>query len=130
MEETKTKKTGTYNYGLGRRKTAIARVRLYPGKGGLTINGTAVEPNEIVDAPLVLVGQTGKYDITAVVDGGGFNSQIEAIRLGVARALIDIDESFKQALRKAGYLTRDAREKERKKPGLKGARRAPQWAKR
>lgn len=130
MEETKTKKTGTYNYGLGRRKTAIARVRLYPGKGGLTINGTATEPNEVIDAPLILVGQTGKYDISALVDGGGFNSQIEAIRLGVARALIDIDESFKQALRKAGYLTRDAREKERKKPGLKGARRAPQWAKR
>lgn len=120
-----------YIYGTGRRKTAVARVRLLPGgKGGLTINGKPHEPNEIVDAPLVVAGQSGKFDISAVVVGGGMTSQLEAIRLGVARALLEMDESFKQGLRKAGYLTRDQREKERKKPGLKGARRAPQWAKR
>lgn len=79
---------------------------------------------------MVAVGQTGNYDVSAVVDGGGMTSQIEAIRLGVARALVLSDTTFKQALRKAGFLTRDARVKERKKPGLRRARRAPQWAKR
>ena len=128
MEDKKQAKQ--YYYGLGRRKTAIARVRLVPGKGALMINGNPVEPNEIVNAPLNVVGQSGKFDITAVVSGGGVQSQIEAIRLGVARALVELDESLKQSLRKAGYLSRDAREKERKKPGLKRARRAPQWAKR
>ncbi len=123
--------TAKYFYGLGRRKTAIARVRLTPGgKGALTINGKSVEPNEIVNTPLTIVGQTGVYDMTAVVTGGGVVSQIEAIRLGVARALLEVDANFKQSLRKAGFLTRDPREKERKKPGLRGARRAPQWAKR
>ncbi len=120
----------TYHYGLGRRKTAIARVRLVPGKGTVTVNGEQVEPTAEVIAPLTLTGQEGKVDISAVVSGGGMMSQIEAIRLGVARALVELDESLKQSLRKAGYLTRDPREKERKKPGLKRARRAPQWAKR
>lgn len=124
------KTTGTYHYGVGRRKTAVARVRLYPGKGSLTINGNATEPNETINAALATAGQTGKFDISAVVTGGGMTSQIEAIRLGVARALVELDESLKQGLRKVGYLTRDAREKERKKPGLRRARRAPQWAKR
>lgn len=119
-----------YYYGLGRRKTAIARVRLIPGKGVLTINGSTSEPSEVVNIPLVTVGQQGKYDISALVTGGGKTSQLEAIRLGVARALIALDGSFKQSLRKEGFLTRDPREKERKKPGLKRARRAPQWAKR
>lgn len=119
-----------YYYGTGRRKTAVARVRLVPGKGALTINGKQVEPNEIIDAPLVAAGQTGKFDISAVVTGGGMTSQVEAIRLGVARALLELDESLKQGLRKPGFLTRDDRVKERKKPGLKRARRAPQWAKR
>ena len=128
MSETKTK--GEYFYGTGRRKSAIARVRLYPGKGTLTINNQLVDPSIVVDAPLVSVGQTQKYDISLIVDGGGMSSRLEAIRLGVARALLGVDESFKQALRKAGYLTRDQRVKERKKPGLKRARRAPQWAKR
>lgn len=127
MEETKAKK---YFFGLGRRKTAIARVRLTAGKGSLSINGKPVEPNDIVNAPLTIAGQEGKYDITAIVTGGGMTSQIEAIRLGVARSLLELDESFKQSLRKAGFLTRDPRAKERKKPGLRGARRAPQWAKR
>lgn len=116
--------------GTGRRKTAIARVRLVPGKGHLFINDQAVEPNSLVSAPLVLVGQADSYDVQARVSGGGMSSQLEAIRLGVARSLLEIDPSFRQTLRKAGFLTRDSREKERKKPGLKRARRAPQWAKR
>lgn len=119
-----------YFYGVGRRRTAIARVRLVPGKGALTINGNAVEPNIVVKAPLVTAGQSDKFDIMVVVSGGGMTSQMEAIRLGVARALLAMDESLKQGLRKEGFLTRDARVKERKKPGLKRARRAPQWAKR
>lgn len=127
MAETK---QSQYYYGTGRRKTAIARVRLLPGKGTLTINGKQVEPNELIEAPLVTAGQAGKFDISAMVAGGGMTSQVEAIRLGVARALLELDESVKQGLRKAGYLTRDARVKERKKPGLRRARRAPQWAKR
>lgn len=126
----KIKSSKHYFYGLGRRKTAIARVRLLPGKGHLTINNKIVEPNELITAPLTLVGQVGKYDISAIVTGGGMSSQDEAIRLGIARALLEVDETFKQGLRKAGYLTRDSRAKERKKPGLKRARRAPQWAKR
>ncbi len=129
MAET-VKQDKKYFYGTGRRKTAIARVRLLPGKGGLTINSKPVEPNAVVSAPLTLVGQDSKYDVSAIVNGGGKESQLEAIRLGVSRALLEIDETFKQSLRKAGFLTRDAREKERKKPGLKRARRAPQWAKR
>ncbi len=131
MEETKPSKYDkTYYFGLGRRKTAIARVRLTPGKGGASINGKAVEPNTVMNDPFTITGQTGKFDISAVVSGGGMMSQMEAIRLGVARALLEVDETLKQSLRKAGFLTRDPREKERKKPGLKGARRAPQWAKR
>lgn len=125
-----TKSTNNFSKGIGRRKTAVAQVRLAPGKGALTINNNSVEPSAIVNAPLILVGQEGKHDITAVVRGGGMTSQLEAIRLGVARSLLAIDPLFKQSLRKAGFLTRDAREKERKKPGLKRARRAPQWAKR
>jgi small subunit ribosomal protein S9 len=122
--------TKTYNYGLGRRKTAIARVRITPGKGAISVNGKAVEPNETYTAPFQIVGQSDKFDVTAVVTGGGMTSQAEAIRLGIARSLLNLDESFKQSLRKAGLLTRDPRAKERKKPGLRGARRAPQWAKR
>lgn len=127
MAETK---NSQYFYGTGRRKSAVARVRLTAGKGGLTINDKAVEPSDVVNAPFVIAGQTGKYDVSVVVTGGGMMSQLEAIRLGVARSLLEIDATFKQGLRKAGFLTRDQREKERKKPGLKRARRAPQWAKR
>ncbi len=119
-----------YFYGTGRRKTSIARVRLMIGKGVLIVNAQAQAPNDVVSAPLVLVGQADKLDISAIVSGGGMNSRLEAIRLGVSRALLEVDETFKQTLRKAGYLTRDQRAKERKKPGLKRARRAPQWAKR
>lgn len=119
-----------YFYGTGRRKSAIARVRLAPGKGRLTINGKDTETNKVVGLPLVIAGQTDKYDLSVMVSGGGMVSQAEAIRLGVARALLLVDASFRQGLRKAGLLTRDARVKERKKPGLRRARRAPQWAKR
>ncbi|TSC65472.1 MAG: small subunit ribosomal protein S9 [Candidatus Berkelbacteria bacterium Gr01-1014_85] len=119
-----------YFFGLGRRKTATARVRLVPGNGALIINEKPVEPNKFIDVPLVLVGQAGKFDIHAHVNGGGMVSQIEAIRLGVSRALIELDANVRSSLRKNGLLTRDPRIKERKKPGLKGARRAPQWAKR
>lgn len=119
-----------YFYGTGRRKSATARVRLAAGNGVTKINDQAIEPNEIINSPLVITGQTGKFDIIAVTNGGGMTSQLEAIRLGVARSLLEIDQTFKQGLRKAGFLTRDQREKERKKPGLKRARRAPQWAKR
>lgn len=127
MAETKKEQ---YFYGTGRRKSAIARVRLTPGKGKLTINGKDVEISKVIGLPLVIAGQTDKYDLSVMVNGGGMVSQSEAIRLGVARALLLVDASFRQGLRKAGLLTRDARVKERKKPGLRRARRAPQWSKR
>lgn len=123
--------TPDYYYGKGRRKTAIARVRLYPSASeAMTVNRQEILPDLIISAPLTLVGEAGKVRISAVVTGGGIASQKDAIRLGVARALIVKNGEYRQALKKAGYLTRDPREKERKKPGLKGARRAPQWAKR
>jgi len=120
-----------YYYGMGRRKTAIARVRLYlKGSEEVTINGREGAADPIVTSPLVLVGEFGKLRVSANVIGGGIQSQKEAIRLGVARALLTKNPEWRQTLKKAGLLTRDPREKERKKPGLKGARRAPQWAKR
>lgn len=120
-----------YHYGTGRRKTAIARVRLYEhGSGKLLINDHELEVRPPIIAPLELVGQTSNFNISVRVSGGGIQSQTEAIRLGVARALIKINAEWRQTLKKAGYLTRDPREKERMKPGLKRARRAPQWAKR
>lgn len=124
------KKT-TYNYATGRRKSAVARVRLFPqGSGKITVNDKAITPAEQAYlAPLKLVGLTGA-DLSVKVQGGGFAGQEEAIRHGVARAIVELDENYKTTLRKAGYLTRDPREKERKKPGLKGARRSPQWSKR
>lgn len=122
---------GKYFYGTGSRKTAIARVRIYPGKGMLVINGKQVkEINEDIAGPLSLVGQNGKFDISVVVCGGGKNSQKDAIIHGISRALLEYNNELKSTLRKAGLLTRDPREKERKKPGLKRARRAPQWQKR
>lgn len=127
MTETKKEQ---YFYGTGRRKSAIARVRLTPGKGKLILNGKDSEISKVVGLPLIIAGQTDKYDLNVTVAGGGMVSQLEAIRLGVARALLLVDSSFRQGLRKAGLLTRDARVKERKKPGLRRARRAPQWAKR
>ena len=123
--------TKQYYYGTGRRKTAVAQVRLYPkGNGKVTINDDAVaSPSSVYIDPLKLVGKSD-MDITVRVNGGGFQGQLEAIRHGVARALVVMDEELRTTLKKAGFLTRDPRAKERKKFGLKGARRAPQWSKR
>ncbi|PJE75803.1 30S ribosomal protein S9 [Candidatus Uhrbacteria bacterium CG10_big_fil_rev_8_21_14_0_10_48_11] len=123
---------------VGRRKSAVARVRLHlKGKGVITVNGKKLEEyfphklqQEAITAPLPLVGMNDTTDITVKVAGGGMRGQAEAIRLGVARALVVNNEEVRPTLRKMGWLTRDPRVKERKKPGLKGARRAPQWQKR
>jgi small subunit ribosomal protein S9 len=133
-----TEKTAAkYFYGLGRRKEATARVRLYAGQAGSKVNDKSLDEYfgdvnlvNVVYAPLKLIGVIEKYYISAKVDGGGKSSQAEAIRLGISRALLVLDEDNKTTLRKAGYLTRDPREKERKKPGLKRARKAPQFSKR
>jgi small subunit ribosomal protein S9 len=129
---------GTYYYGTGRRKTAVARVRLYPnGDGTMTVNGR--DANEYfgqqgliaqAKAPLRLLELVNRFDASIKVAGGGINGQAGAIRHGVARALVRLDEELKPQLRKAGYLTRDPRMKERKKYGLKRARKAPQYTKR
>jgi small subunit ribosomal protein S9 len=121
-----------YFYGTGRRKTAVARVRLVPNASGtVTINGkTIATPHPTYVEPLRLVGQFGTADLSVSVAGGGTVGQLEAIRHGIARALVELNEDLKTTLKKAGYLTRDPREKERKKPGLKSARRSPQWSKR
>lgn len=119
-----------YYTSLGRRKRSHAVVQLKVGTGITYINGKVKEEPQSFNAPLDLVGENGKWDIVATVRGGGITGQVESIRLGVARALIQINQDFKTTLRKAGFVTRDSREKERKKPGLKRARRAPQWSKR
>jgi small subunit ribosomal protein S9 len=127
-----------YYEGIGRRKAASARVRLYPGgTGALMINERAGEDYmpragdiEIVFEPLRTLGQEKNYDLSVHVNGGGVSGQRDAIRLGVARALLKIDPESKPALKKEKYLTRDSRVKERKKPGLKRARKAPTYTKR
>ncbi len=123
--------------GTGRRKTSTARVRLLPGSGNITVNGRDVEDyfhrrSQIKDlkSPLETVNQLGSLDVEVNVNGGGLAGQAGAIRHGIARALLDVDEEFRTPLKRAGYLTRDARMKERKKPGLKKARKAPQFSKR
>ncbi len=128
---------GKYYYGTGRRKTAAARVRLYEGRGQATINdkpaAAYLNPKgleELIWQPLVLVGLKDNYDISAKVMGGGPRSQAEALRHGVARAILKIDETLKKTLKSNKLLTRDSRVKERKKYGLKRARRAPQFSKR
>ena len=125
------------NYGTGRRKSAAARVFLRPGKGSITINDRTIEnffgretARMIVRQPLELTQTTEKFDVKVTVEGGGITGQAGAIRLGIARALVEYDESLKQPLRKAGFMTRDAREVERKKVGLHKARRATQYSKR
>ena len=125
------------NYGTGRRKTSAARVFLRKGKGDIVVNGKTLEAFfgretscMIVRQPLELTESTDKFDITVTVAGGGITGQAGAIRLGIARALIEYDESLKSPLRKAGFVTRDAREVERKKVGLHKARRATQFSKR
>ncbi len=126
-----------YFYGTGRRKKSVARVRIYPGTGMITINGKDVDEyfgletlKLIINQPFGVTGTTGKFDIVANVNGGGISGQAGAIRHGVARALLAADEANRPALKQAGFLTRDPRMKERKKYGLKGARRAPQFSKR
>ena len=126
-----------YFYGTGRRKKSVARVRLYPGSGEITINGRSIDDyfgletlKLIVNQPFGVTNTMGKLDIVANVTGGGISGQAGAIRHGVARALLTADENYKPLLKKAGLLTRDPRMMERKKYGLKGARRAPQFSKR
>ena len=126
-----------YFYGTGRRKKSIARVRVYPGTGVITINGRNIDDyfgletmKLIVNQPFAVTDTIGKFDIVANVKGGGFSGQAGAIRHGAARALLSADEAYKPLLKKAGLLTRDPRMKERKKYGLKAARRASQFSKR
>ncbi|MBQ3593404.1 MAG: 30S ribosomal protein S9 [Clostridia bacterium] len=126
-----------YFYGTGRRKSSVARVRLLPGTGNITINGRDIDDyfgldtlKLIVRQPMEATNLTGKYDIVAKVSGGGVSGQAGAIRHGVARALLEADAALRPALKAAGFLTRDPRMKERKKYGLKAARRAPQFSKR
>ena len=124
-------------YGTGRRKSAVARVYLLPGKGNITINKRGIDDyfgletlKLIVRQPLELTGTLAKFDIKVNVFGGGYTGQAGAIRHGISRALLIADIDFRQPLKRAGFLTRDPRMKERKKYGLKGARRAPQFSKR
>ena len=125
------------NYGTGRRKTSAARVFLRKGKGDIAVNGKPLDQffgretsRMIVRQPLELIEASDKFDVKVTVAGGGITGQAGAIRLGIARALIEYDESLKTQLRKAGFVTRDAREVERKKVGLHKARRATQFSKR
>ena len=126
-----------YFYGTGRRKESVARVRIYAGTGKVTINDRDIDDyfgldtlKLIVNQPLVLTSTKEKFDIVCRVNGGGVSGQAGAIRHGIARALLQYDEALRPTLKKAGFLTRDPRMKERKKYGLKGARRAPQFSKR
>jgi small subunit ribosomal protein S9 len=126
-----------YFYGTGRRKKSIARVRLLPGSGAVKINKRDIDDyfglgtlKLIVNQPFGATDTVGKFDIFCTVTGGGVSGQAGAIRLGVARALLQSDEEYRGLLKKAGFLTRDPRMKERKKYGLKAARRAPQFSKR
>ena len=124
-------------YGTGRRKKAIARVYLMPGKGEITINKRSIDEyfgletlKVIVRQPMVATETVDKYDVLVNVHGGGYTGQAGAIRHGIARALLQVDADYRPVLKKAGFLTRDPRMKERKKYGLKAARRAPQFSKR
>ena len=126
-----------YYYGTGRRKNAIARVRLTEGSGKITINGKDIDEffgmetlKVIVKQPLTVTNTTSKYDVIAKVTGGGFTGQAGAVRHGIARALNEANAEFRPALKQNGFLTRDPRMKERKKYGLKKARKAPQFSKR
>ena len=126
-----------YFYGTGRRKSSVARVRVYNGTGKITINDRDIDDyfgletlKLIVRQPLSLTGNDAKFDIVCRVAGGGVTGQAGAIRHGLSRALLQYDESLRPVLKKAGLLTRDPRMKERKKYGLRGARRAPQFSKR
>ena len=133
----KSAKTAAKYYGTGRRKKSIARVYLVPGKGDVTINKRNMDEyfgletlKVIVRQPLVATENVNKYDVIVNVHGGGYTGQAGAIRHGIARALLQVDADYRPVLKKAGFLTRDPRMKERKKYGLKAARRAPQFSKR
>lgn len=129
--------TKPYFYGTGRRKNSVARVRVYTGTGKITINDRDIDDyfgletlKLIVRQPLAVAGVEGKFDLVVRVNGGGVSGQAGAIRHGLSRALLQYDENLRPVLKKAGFLTRDPRMKERKKYGLKAARRAPQFSKR
>lgn len=133
MYESKVK----YYYGTGRRKHSVARVRIYPGSGNVTINGRRIDDyfgletlKLIARQPLTLTDTLDKFDVVCTVKGGGVTGQAGAIRHGLTRALLRYDDSLRKVLKKAGFITRDPRMKERKKYGLKAARRAPQFSKR
>lgn len=124
-------------YGTGRRKSAVARVRLLPGEGQIIVNGKPLEEyfglrtlELIIKQPLVVTDTVNKFDVIATINGGGTAGQAGAVRHGIARALLQADREYRPALKKAGLLTRDPREKERRKYGLKKARKAPQFSKR
>lgn len=132
-----TKKTSVTYIGTGRRKTSVARVFMTPGKGNISVNGKTLEeylPLDtlimVVKSPLELTETLGQFDIKINVNGGGYTGQAGAMRHGVARALLEASADYRPALKAAGFLTRDSRGKERKKYGLKAARRAPQFSKR
>ncbi|KKP89224.1 MAG: 30S ribosomal protein S9 [Berkelbacteria bacterium GW2011_GWA2_35_9] len=130
MTETKNVKRQYYQ-GTGRRKRTVATVRIYKSKRTSTINKKEIDNfDKYIEDVFKSVGMDSKFSISIITKGGGFSSQKDAITMGIARALVDYDETLKPTLRKLGYLTRDSREKERKKPGLKSARKAPQWSKR
>lgn len=129
--------TQEFNYGTGRRKTSVARTRLYTGSGDITVNGRELAEyfprpslQQIVRQPLAVTNMLGKFDIKVNVCGGGIAGQASAVRHGIARALIELDPELRPALKKYGYLTRDARKKERKKYGQRGARARFQYSKR
>lgn len=133
MYESKVK----YYYGTGRRKHSVSRVRIYPGTGNVTINGRSIDDyfgletlKLLVRQPLALTDNLDKLDVVCTVTGGGVTGQAGAIRHGISRALLEFDAELRPVLKKAGFLTRDPRMKERKKYGLKAARRAPQFSKR
>ena len=126
-----------YFYGTGRRKKSVARVRLYAGTGNITVNGRDVDDyfgletlKLIINQPFGVTSTEGKFDVVCTAKGGGISGQAGAIRHGIARALLQADETYRPALKKAGFLSRDPRMKERKKYGLKAARRASQFSKR
>lgn len=129
-------KAAKYYFGTGRRKTSIAQVRVLEGSGKFSIrkNDSFIEMDKVtskkLERPFEILSLLGKYDVSVILSGGGISSGIGAINLGISRALSKVDEDYEKMLKKEGMLTRDPREKERKKPGLKRARRAPQWQKR
>lgn len=122
---------------LGRRKTAVARLRLTPGNGTMTVNGRDYKNyfplktlQYIVDQPFIITGTTGKYDVKALLDGGGYNGQAEALRLAISRALVELNEEYRSSLKEQGLMRRDPRMVERKKPGRPKARKRFQFSKR